>query len=136
MSRRRHFTADRLLQGATIMSFRSLNAWLKAAPRPRNPRRGDPAPRVRFLPRLEVLECRNLLSTLAVLNIADSGAGSLRDTIAAARSGDRIVFDPSLVGQTITLTSGELAIDKSLTLRGPGADQLTISGNKGSRVFD
>jgi hypothetical protein len=90
----------------------------------------------RCRPQLEALECRNLLSTLTVLNMADSGAGSLRDTIAAAQSGDRIVFDPSLARQTITLTSGELAINQSLDIRGLGADQLTVSGNGASRVFD
>jgi hypothetical protein len=85
---------------------------------------------------LEALEDRMLLSTLTVLNAADSGAGSLRDTIAAANSGDKIIFGPSLQGQTITLTSGELAINKNLDIRGLGADQLTVSGNGASRVFD
>src|SRR5262249_3611761 len=66
----------------------------------------------------------------------DSGAGSLRADIAAAHSGDRIVFDPSLNGQTITLTSGELLINQSLSILGPGADQLTVSGNNAGRVFD
>jgi hypothetical protein len=75
-------------------------------------------------------------STLTVLNNADSGDGSLRTTIAAARSGDQIVFDPSLQGQTITLTSGELAITQSLDIEGLGADQLAVSGNHASRIFD
>lgn len=75
-------------------------------------------------------------NTLIVTSAADSGMGSLRDTIAAAQNRDTIVFDPSLVGQTITLTSGELAIDKSLDIEGSGADRLTISGNGSGRVFD
>src|SRR5262249_3518806 len=41
-----------------------------------------------------------------------------------------------LAGQTITLTSGELAITRSLDIEGPGAKQLTVSGNNASRVFD
>ena len=86
--------------------------------------------------RLEALEERYLLSTLTVLNINDSGAGSLRADIAAAHSGDTIVFAPSLVGQTITLTSGELLINKNLTIAGPGAGKLTISGDNLSRVFE
>jgi hypothetical protein len=90
----------------------------------------------RVRPRLEVLECRNLLSTLVVLNNADSGPGSLRDTIAAASSGDKIVFDPSLDGQTITLTGGELLINKDLTIAGPGAGQLRVSGGGAWRDFD
>ena len=70
--------------------------------------------RHRFRPRLEGLEDRTVLSTLTVLNTLDKGAGSLRDTITGAKSGDTIVFAPSLDGQTITLTSDELAINKSM----------------------
>ena len=35
----------------------------------------------------------------------------------------------------ITLTSGQLVIDKNLTIQGPGANLLAISGNNASRVF-
>jgi hypothetical protein len=82
-----------------------------------------------FRPQVESLEDRWMPSTLTVLNNLDSGAGSLRADIAAANPGDTIVFAPSLNGQTITLTSGELDISKNLTIQGPGAGQLTISGN-------
>jgi hypothetical protein len=75
-------------------------------------------------------------STLTVTNILDSGPGSLRAEIAAANSGDTINFASSLDGQTVTLTSGELLINKGLTIQGPGAGQLTVSGNNQSRVFD
>jgi hypothetical protein len=92
--------------------------------------------RRQFRPRLEGLEDRAVLSTLTVANDFDSGAGSLRDTIAAAGSGDTIVFDPSLNGRTITLTSGELALTKSLDIEGPGAGQLAVSGNHAGRVFN
>ena len=77
-----------------------------------------------------------MLSTLTVLNNLDSGAGSLRAEIAAAHNGDTIVFAPSLDGQTITLTKGELLINKNLTIAGPGAGELTVSGNHASRVFE
>jgi hypothetical protein len=83
-----------------------------------------------------VLEDRTLPSTLTVLNNADHGDGSLRAAIADAHSGDQIIFDPSLRGQTIALTSGELTIDKGLDLEGLGADQLAVSGSHLSRVFD
>jgi hypothetical protein len=66
----------------------------------------------------------------------DSGVGSLRAEITAAHSGDTIVFAPALDGQTITLTTGELLIKQNLTLTGPGAGQLTVSGNHASRVFE
>ena len=73
------------------------------------------------VPRLEALEDRTVPSTLTVPSAADDGsAGTLRAIIADAQSGDIIRFAPSLAGQTITLTSGELAINKSLTINGPG----------------
>jgi hypothetical protein len=87
------------------------------------------------VPQLLVLEDRTLLSVLTVLNNADSGAGSLRDTIAAAQSGDTIVFDPSLAYETITLSSSPLALSSNLTIDGLGADLLTVGGNQQSQLF-
>ena len=84
---------------------------------------------------VQVLENRRLLSALTVTTAADSGAGSLRAEIAAANNGDTINFASSLKGQTITLTSGALAINTGLTIQGPGAAQLTISGGNHSEVF-
>jgi hypothetical protein len=75
-------------------------------------------------------------STLTVTNNSDHDPGSLRAEIAAAKNGDTIGFLPSLNGQTITLTSGELLIKHNLTITGPGAGQLTVSGNHASRVFE
>src|SRR5690349_20062794 len=77
-------------------------------------------------PRLEAFEDRCLPSTLTVLNTNDSGPGSLRAEIAAAHSGDKIAFDPSLVGQAINLTSGELTIDKSLDVEGPASSLASL----------
>jgi hypothetical protein len=53
--------------------------------------------------RLEQLEDRLVPSTLTVLNLNDSGAGSLRAAVAAAAAGDAIDF---AVTGVITLTSG------------------------------
>jgi hypothetical protein len=107
-----------------------------APPRRRQQTHWKPAPQRRsFVPSLELLEDRTLPSTLTVLNNADTGADSLRAAITAAQSGDQIVFDDSLHGQTITLTS-ELAIGKSLDIEGPGADQLAVSSNHASRIFN
>jgi hypothetical protein len=119
-----------------------LSTWLQAMKRKpatgaRN-RRGANRPH-RVTLRLEVLEDRRVPSTLTVTNNLDTGVagdGSLRGEIAAAASGDTIHFDPSLAGQTITLTSGELAINQNMDIEGLGSDQLTISGNNASRVFD
>src|SRR5882762_9194755 len=55
-------------------------------------------------------------TTITVTNGNDSGPGSLRQALADANDGDTINFDPS-VG-TVTLTTAELAIDKSVTLSG------------------
>ena len=60
----------------------------------------------------------------AVCNGNDSGAGSLRQAILDASSGDTITFAPSVT--TVTLTSNELVIDKNLTITGPGANRLTV----------
>jgi predicted outer membrane repeat protein len=72
-------------------------------------------------------------TTLHVTTTADAGAGSLRDTVAGASAGDTIAFD---VTGTITLTSGEIAINQPLTFSGPGATSLAISGNDASRIFN
>jgi hypothetical protein len=116
------------------MSFFS---WLRrqTASGVRRSHRRRPDFPTRFRPQLEVLEGREVPSTLTVMNNLDSGPGSLRADIAAAKSGDTIVFDKSLKGQIITLTSGVLDINKNLTIQGPGASQLTVSGNNSSQVF-
>ena len=71
-------------------------------------------------------------ANITVTSTADSGAGSLRDAIAAASSGDNI--NVTVTG-TITLTTGTLTITKSLTISGPGASDLAVSGNNAVQVF-
>lgn len=62
---------------------------------------------------------------------------SLREVIARVESGATVSFDGSLSGQTIALTSGQLTLDKSLTIDASGlADGITISGDNSSRVFE
>jgi hypothetical protein len=68
-------------------------------------------------------------ATLTVTNTNDGGAGSLRQAIADAASGDTIFFNLSNCPCTITLTTGELVVDKNLTINGPGAAQLKVSAN-------
>lgn len=73
---------------------------------------------------------------VTVTSSADNGAGTLRAAIASAVPGETVQFDPSLANQTITLTSGQLEIDKNLIIDGTNAPGLTISGNNAYRVFD
>jgi hypothetical protein len=73
-------------------------------------------------------------TTRVVTNTDDSGAGSLRQTIADAGAGDIINFDPLLIRSTITLTSGELLIDKLLNINIANLP-ITVSGGHSSRVF-
>ncbi len=76
-------------------------------------------------------------TTFVVTNTNDSGAGSLRQAVHDAdyAPGSEIDFDPSLTG-TIVLTSGELDVTNIMTIVGPGADILAVSGDNASRVFD
>ena len=70
-----------------------------------------------------------------VSTTADSGPGSLRQAIADANPGDTVTFLLS-TPSTITLTGGEVGIDKNLTLSGPASGTITISGNNASRIFN
>ena len=73
-------------------------------------------------------------TTITVTNGNDSGPGSLRQALADANDGDTINFDPS-VG-TVTLTTAELAIDKSLTLSGaPQMVTVQRSSQTEFRIF-
>ncbi|MEX2308948.1 MAG: nidogen-like domain-containing protein [Pirellulales bacterium] len=82
--------------------------------------------------RLEPLEPRLMLA-ITVDTLIDELDGSitdgdisLRDAIAAAEAAEIIDF---AVTGTITLTLGELLIDKSLIINGPGAELLTIDAS-------
>ncbi|MBO9663622.1 choice-of-anchor Q domain-containing protein [Dokdonella sp.] len=73
--------------------------------------------------------------THLVTNCDDSGAGSLRDAIGDAASGDTIDLR-GLTCSTITLTTGALATGvDDLLLVGPGMNSLSISGNNSSPVL-
>src|SRR5262245_14547300 len=122
------------------MLYTTLVRWLKqgsGSGRHGRGRRPRLARRPSFVPRLEALEDRALLSVFTVTDLADSGAGSLRQAIldANAQPGiDLIDFAAGLQG-TIALSSGQLDITDGLLVTGPGARQLAVSGNDASRVF-
>ena len=95
----------------------------------------------------ETLEDRTLLATFTVTTLEDendgasAGAGrSLREAIdeanATANSGgpDIIDFAGGLSG-TITLGSMLSGLSENVNIVGPGADQITVSGNNAVRIF-
>ncbi|TVQ28656.1 MAG: hypothetical protein EA370_16320 [Wenzhouxiangella sp.] len=80
-----------------------------------------------------------MAASFTVDSPADSGPGSLRAVLAEANAtgGDPHDIHFALPPETtITLTSGQLEITRSMNLHGPGADELTISGNQQSRIFN
>jgi hypothetical protein len=77
--------------------------------------------------------------TWVVTTLDDPGAGvcnsqscTLRQAIAVAASGDRIVFKTPLSGP-IVLAAGELQIDQDLTIQGEG--RITLDANGAGRVI-
>ncbi|HMF19564.1 MAG TPA: hypothetical protein VKE98_20320 [Gemmataceae bacterium] len=113
-----------------------------------------------FVPWLELLEGRlapavltvntaidettpdNLLSLREAVNVVNTqstaglSATELTHVTGTLGDNDTIRFSSSLVGKTISLTLGEIAFDVDLSIRGPGASKLAISGNNASRIFD
>ena len=76
-----------------------------------------------------------LAATRVVTNCNDSGAGSLRNAVGSALSGDTIDLR-SLSCTRIILTSGEIAIPQNnLTVLGRSRDALAIDGRQAFRVF-
>jgi len=96
---------------------------------------------------IEALECRRLLTAILVTTADDSTSHtgeSLRDAIttanadAMAGTSDTITFDPSLNGQTITLQQGVLELvagTQGAQITIDGGNQITVSGNSASAVF-
>jgi uncharacterized repeat protein (TIGR01451 family)/CSLREA domain-containing protein len=83
-------------------------------------------------------------AALVVTKTADTNDGtcdadcSLREAIAAASPGDTVLFSSLFnTPQTITigLFANNLDINKDLNILGPGANNLTVSGNNLAKVF-
>jgi len=86
----------------------------------------------------EPLEGRLLLAAYNVTNLLDTGAGSLRQAVLSANASagsDTIKFAAGLSG-TIVLKSSSLLITDDVTITGPGASLLTVSGNKARRILN
>jgi hypothetical protein len=80
--------------------------------------------------------------TLTVTSNADPGVAmdgqlTLREAIAAAVPNETINFAPGLNGQTVTLdlASGELLINKAITIAGPGARMGLQRSDQGSEEW-
>jgi hypothetical protein len=119
---------------STALSARTTNDLRKRGQRGRRQMAGG---RRSARPRLETLENRTLLSVDIVTNNNDSGSGSLRATIGSAASGDTIEFASNVTGTiTLSATNGPLDINQNLDIAGPGANNLTISGDGATGVFE
>jgi hypothetical protein len=114
------------------MSFWNLVWNLRGRPAARRSLGRPGLARWSFRPVLEALEDRCLPST--VTSLADTGPGSLRQAIADTAPGGTVDFDAGLAG-IITLTSSPLTIAQDLTIAGPGAGVITVSGNHAWNVF-
>jgi hypothetical protein len=69
-----------------------------------------------------------------VTSLADTGPGTLRDALASTPNFGTIDFQPGLTG-TISLTSAGLLVTRNVTIQGPGAGVLTVSGSNLFTVF-
>jgi hypothetical protein len=74
-------------------------------------------------------------ATWTVSSLNNIGTGTLRQQVSSAHSGDTIVFSNGLTG-TIPLSSGEIVLSNSISILGPGAGKLAVSGTGVSRVFE
>jgi Right handed beta helix region len=86
---------------------------------------------------IELLEPRIAPATFIVTNLADDGTGSLRDAVAQAndRTGaDVITFKPGLTGM-IPVLAGQMIVTDTLTIKGPGAEEVALSAMNSSRMF-
>ncbi len=70
-------------------------------------------------------------------NLCDADC-SLREAVFAAVAGDTVAFSPlfSTAPQLITLAHGQIFIDRDLSIQGPGAALLDISGANLNRIFN
>src|SRR5438132_864793 len=90
-------------------------------------------------PRLEMLESRLAPATFTVTNANNSGSGSLRQAVldANAHSGADLIDFSSFFNMPRTITlSSTISIAGAVTIDGPSAANVTISGNDAVRIFD
>ena len=87
------------------------------------------APRAVTPPRLLIVP------TVTVTNTDNAGPGSLRQAVADAEDGATILFDPSIAGATIVLSTQLELTERSVTIEGPAAGGIVLSGAGTNRVI-
>jgi len=146
---------DRKDQTNTMTEMQQTDAGERNSPRPKRPFRPRPTHgavlvgatlllgpvfSAHALPSRPLLGRAHALRPVApgtdvVSSTADDGSpGTLRSVLAAAQPGDTVTFASSAFG-VITLNGNPLTISQDVTIQGPGADRLHISGNRACRVF-
>jgi len=82
-------------------------------------------------------------NTWTVTNTEDHDVGfcttsdcTLREAITIASSGDVINFAPGVTGKFTLGGAGELFIQQSITINGPGANVLAVDGGLATRIFE
>src|ERR1700759_159462 len=69
-------------------------------------------------------------------NADDNSEGTLRYEVEHAADGDTVDFQLSDCPCEITLSQGEIDLNKYISIVGLGVDKLTISGNFTNRIFN
>ncbi len=123
-----------------VIWSRFLRQWF-TSPRAAGARKAKKqSARALIRPRLENLEDRTLPAPVFTVNApGDAGVGAgtsgdirycINQADITSNAGATIVFNTAAIGGSIiTLTHGELEISNTMTLEGPGAGNLTISGD-------
>lgn len=75
------------------------------------------------------------LTDMVVKNLLDAGPGSLREAVQQVCPEDTITFETGVDPELITLTTGQIDVDKSVVILGNTSSTTTINGNASSRVF-
>ncbi len=89
---------------------------------------------VTIIPRSEPTSLNVNTNDDAVDSVCDQVHCSLREAIETSIPGDTVDFTLSR-SNTITLTKGMIMVDNDLTISGPGANLLSISGSEATGVF-
>ncbi|MBK8049127.1 MAG: Ig-like domain repeat protein [Anaerolineales bacterium] len=78
-------------------------------------------------------------ATVVVTSTVNAGDGSLRKALGDVCTNGTITFSPDLTVSgpaTITLTTARLEVTKTVTISGPGAELLIVSGNNARGIFN